>query len=330
MVTSYDVAREAGVSQSTVSRALADNHRISLETRTLVRETAERLGFTPSHHGRQLATRRTHRIGVLATELDNPFYMALLDPLHESLREAGYRTTLLTDPAHTPIGFDELADGSIDGLILTTCRLNSTLPAALNRRGVPSVTLNRAVEPAVVDSCVVANSRGAALVAQQLLAAGHRRIAHIAGPSNTSTGRDRAAGFRRALASAGAPLDRSLLIRGEFTYEAGHAAMLDLASRDRPPTAVFCANDVLALGAVNAARGLGLRVPGDVSVVGFDDIPMASWEVLSLSTVRCDLRRLAVTAAELLLSRLGNPALPLRAVTLEPQFVPRSSLGPVG
>ncbi|MYU26084.1 LacI family DNA-binding transcriptional regulator [Streptomyces sp. SID8352] len=327
MVNSHDVAREAGVSQSTVSRALRDSHRISAETKARVRATAERLGYVASQRGHQLATGRTRRVGVLATELANPFYLSLLDPLHDALRAHGYRMALLTDPPQSPVAFDELVDGSLDGVVLTNCRLRSDLPRAVAARGVSVVTLNREVEPAAVDSCAVDNVKGAMSVAEAILAAGHTRIAHIAGPANTSTGRDRAAGFRRALAGAGIRVDRAFVRHGEFTFEAGHEAMVSLFRHPDPPTAVFCGNDVIAVGACNAVSGLGLRIPEDVSVVGFDDISVASWEILGLTTVRCDLSGMATRAAELLVSRIEDPKQPRRRVVLDPELVIRKSLG---
>jgi LacI family transcriptional regulator len=326
MVTSYDVARVAGVDQSTVSRALRNDRRISPATSLRVREAAERLGFVPSFQGRQLATGAAHRIGIVATELNNPFYMALFDPMHTALSAAGYRTALITEPTHTPIAFDDLVDGSMDGLILTNCRLASGLPAALRNRGVAAVTLNREVEPQAVDSCVADNAKGASLVAEQMLLAGHTRIAHIAGPANTSTGRDRATAFRRALARANHRLDSTLLIRGEFSFATGYRGLEELMRHNEPPTAVFCANDVLAFGAYNAAAELGLTVPDDLSIVGFDDIPMSSWKLIELDTVRCNLARMAETAVQLLLSRIATPDLPLRRAILDPEYVSRASL----
>ena len=128
MITSNDVARLAGVSQSTVSRALHESDLITRATRDRVRQAAIELGYVPSQRARALSTRRSQRVGVLVTELGNPFYMALLDPIHDALQEHGYRTALLTDDAHSPVAFNDLIDGSLDGVILTNCRTGSSLP----------------------------------------------------------------------------------------------------------------------------------------------------------------------------------------------------------
>lgn len=326
MVTSNDVARLAGVSQSTVSRALHDSDRITRETKERVRRAATELGYVPSQHGRALSTRRSQRIGVLLTELSNPFYMALLDPIHDALREHGYRTALLTDDTHSPLAFNDLVDGSLDGVILTSCRRGSSLPQALRERGVAAVTLNREPSHRFVDSCVMDNAAGAAQVADALVTAGHSRIAYIAGPDSTSTGRERLAGFNRGLATHGLRLAPRLLHRGEFTYDTGFEAMHQLMRAEKPPTAVFCGNDVIALGALSAATSMGLRVPQDVSVVGFDDIPMAGWPLVGLTTVHCDLTELASAGVALLVERLREPDLPLRRHVLAPRLVQRRTL----
>ncbi len=324
-VTGWDVANAAGVSQATVSRALRGSPLITAETAARVRAAAERLGYVPSEYGRQLRTKRSHRVGVLATELDNPFYMALLDPIHTVLREHGYSTVVLTESASSPVTFAELVDGSLDGVILTNCRIDSSLPGRLRSHGLAVVTVNREVQDAAVDSCVVANAQGAALVASELLATAHRRIAAIEGPQNTSTGRQRARGFRRALSRAGIRVQSR---QGEFAFDTGHQGLTELVAGARPPTAVFCANDVMAFGALDAAAALGLQVPDEVSIVGFDDIAMAGWERFDLATVRCDLTALGRRGAELIVRRIDKPQARLVRDELQPRFVRRGSLGP--
>lgn len=326
MITGHQVARAAGVSQATVSRALHGSPSISPETTARVRAAAEQLGYVPSQYGRQLRTKRSHRVGVLATELDNPFYMALLDPLHAALREHGYATVVLTEPANSPVAVADLLDGSFDGIVLTNCRIASQLPSLLRGHGMAVVTINRVVGDARIDSCAVANAQGGELVAGALLAAGHRNIAAIEGPATTSTGRDRARGFRRALRRAGV---RIAARRGEFTFAAGHASFGELMNAPRPPSAVFCANDVVALGALNAAAGLGIRVPEDVSVVGFDDIAMAGWPVFDLATVRYDLGALGRRGAELVVRRIAQPRASVLSDVLDPEFIARGSLRPI-
>jgi LacI family transcriptional regulator len=328
--TSHDVALEAGVSQPTVSRALRGDPRVTDATRRRVLLAAERLGYVTSDRGRSLATRRTSRIGVVVEDLDNPFYLELLDALHERLERADVRMIVFTPQRNDPERVERLVDGSIDGVILTTTHLDSPLPAQLRSRRFPFVLLNRIVDDAACAACSVDNRQGAVALTEEMLRAGHRAIAAIFGPETTSTGRDRERGIRAVLADAGVPLPDERTRRGRFTYESGHRGCLELlAARDRP-TAVLCANDVVAIGAINAAHALGLAVPDDVSIAGFDDIAMAAWDVFQLTTVRQDLRRMAETAVDLVLALVDDPYAAPRRVVLPADLVHRRTLGPPG
>jgi LacI family transcriptional regulator len=311
-VTSHDVARLVGVSQPTVSRALRDDPRVAEATRRRVRRAADALGYVPSTRGRSLSTRVTGQVGVVVSELANPFYMETIAHLYDALDRAGYRTVVLTEPPDRPFAPERLLDGALDGAILTTTLLESELPRALAQRGFPLVLLNRRIDALVCDTCVSANAAGAAAIGELLVELGHARVGALFGPADTSTGRDREAGFRQALAAHGVPL--SAWRRGPFRFETGYRGLRELLAE--APTAVFCANDVIAVGALNAARACGVAVPRELTIVGFDDIEPASWELLALTTVRQPLPELCATDVELLLTRLGDPARPPRLVEL--------------
>jgi LacI family transcriptional regulator len=320
--TSHDVARVAGVSQPTVSRALRDDTQVSPETRQRVRAAAEQLGYVPSRRGRSLATQSTDHIALVVGALDNPFYTDAVNHLHTRLSAIGHRVVVVTDEPYAPPSPDALTDGSIDGVILTTATLDATLPGALAARGVPVVLFNRATDEGI-DACVSENERGAALAAGEIARLGHRRVGAIFGPEDTSTGRDRERGFRAALESARLTLPDSRVRRGSFTFHTGEQALPELLDQRHPPTAVFCANDVIAIGALNAAHRLGLSVPGDVTIIGFDDIPMAAWALFSLTTVRQDLARMADTAVRMLADRIAQPDRPAQRVTVPTTLVHR-------
>lgn len=328
--TSHDVALAAGVSQPTVSRALRGDPRVTEATRTRVLVAAERLGYVPSDRGRSLATRRTSRIGVVVEDLDNPFYLELLDVLHERLERAGVRMIVLTPQRNAPERVERLVDGSIDGAILTTTHLDSPIPAQLRARHFPFVLLNRTVDDPGVASCSVDNRLGAIRLAEETLRLGHRDVAAIFGPETTSTGRDREAGIRHVLGEAGVALPETRVRRGRFTFPVGHRACTELLAAGERPTAILCANDVVAIGAINAAHALGLRVPEDVSITGFDDIAMAAWEVFRLTTVRQDLRRMAETAADLVLGLVDDPHGEPQRIVLPADLIPRATLAPPG
>ncbi|WP_306316778.1 MULTISPECIES: LacI family DNA-binding transcriptional regulator [unclassified Streptomyces] len=325
-ITSHDVARLAGVSQPTVSRALRDDPRVSLATREKVKRAAQALNYVPSEAGRTLSTRATRRVGVIVTDMTNPFYPHVVAPLHDELRQLGYRMMLLTERSDEAVAEEKLLDQSLDGVVLATATTDSRLPALLERRGMPYVFLNRDTGRPGDFASVVDNEGGGRLVARQLVGLGHRRIAGIFGAANTTTGRDRELGFRLALADAGIGLPEDRVVRGAFEYETGYAALPALLEAAEPPTAVFCGNDVVAIGVLNAALAAGVKVPDDLTVIGFDDLPMADWEVFRLTTVRHDLGELACQAARLLARRISGEVDPAgERLVLPTEFVPRAT-----
>jgi LacI family transcriptional regulator len=327
-VTSHDVARLAGVSQPTVSRALRDRKGVSTVTRVKVREAARALGYVPSNVGRSLATRTTGRVGVVTDELYNPFYPALIEPLHDALAALGYGMILVTDRGDVEVEIEPLIDGSLDGVVLSTSAAASQLPFELARRGLPYVMVNRTVDGAIGDECVSDNVAGAEAVADLLVDLGHTRIGAVFGPEATSTGRERAMGFRRRLAERGVLLPGSYVWSGHFHQDTGRTALRELLDREPRPTALFCANDVIAFGVCSAAVASGIAIPAELTVVGFDDIPMASWEVFSLTTMRVDLVEMGQRAAALLGERIATPGLPPRRIVLPVGLVKRSTHAP--
>lgn len=305
MVTSHDVARLAGVSQPTVSRALRGDARVSEATRRRVGEAADALGYVPSDVGRSLSTRRTHQVAMV-TDLDNALYPRLVAPLHDALMDLGYRMVVLAERGDEMSAYGRLLDGSVDGAILTTALLQSSMPFALQGRGLPFVQMNRVSGLVDADSITADNLAGAQQVGELFVESGHRRIGMILGPESTSSSRDRESGFREALAESAIGLPPRWISRGDFSYDAGAAGFARIMSAPDRPTAVFCVTDVLAVGALNAAGQLGLSVPGDVSVVGFDDLELAAWPCFQLTTVRVDFTSMARQAAEMLVARLDG------------------------
>lgn len=305
--TGHDIAREAGVSQTTVSRTLRNDPRVARETAERVLEVAKRLGYVPDASARSLVTRRTRTVAVVVADITNPFYPQLVEALHEQLGRAGYRMILFNERTDVRgnSGLEVFVNGSgADGAVFLSVTIGPEVTQLLESARIPSVLLNRDAGEAAVDRVMADHRGGAATVATHLLALGHRRIGLIAGPANTSTSRDREAGFSAALERAGTPLDPLLRRAGEFTHQSGFQWCTELLDRPDPPTAIFCANDVVAFGALDAARRLQIEVPRDVSIAGFDDIPMASWDAFSLTTVRQPLVDMARDAAQLLVRRI--------------------------
>ncbi len=303
MATSYDVARLAGVSQPTVSRALRGDPRVTVSTAQRVAAAARALDYFPSQLGRSLATKATHRVAMVA-DLTNPLYPTLVQPIHDALEGHGYRMVLLAERDDDHSGYAPLLDGTVDGVILTTTRRRSPLPFELARHAVPSVMLNRTSDVIDTDSVVADNVAAGRIATELLLVAGYRDIGFLAGPTETSTGRDREAGVREAMANAAQPWGLGRVVYGWFSHDAGTIGMRELMQASHPPRAVVCVSDSVAIGALNAARGLGLRVPQDVALVGIDDVPAAGWDICDLSTVSLPLTEMAKEAANLLVDRL--------------------------
>ena len=333
-LTSHDVAREAGLSQSTVSRALRGDARVTDETRERVLAAARRLGYTPNALGRNLSQRSTRTIGMVVTEIANPFYPNLIAPLHDELAELGYRMALFTERLEgeqaDPLDHLEgLFDHGIDGAVLTTSTLDGEVARELTRRGLPFTFLTRVVDSIAADAVTVDNALGASLMAAEVARFGHRSVSAIFGPTNTSTGRDRERGFRAGLRAAGAVLDERAVHHGPYTVEAGREAMEAIIALDDRPTVVVCFNDLVAIGALNAARAAGLQVPADLSITGWDDLPMASWEICQLTTVRQSMHEMARAAARLVVERVeATGPLEPRRLLFDPELVLRATLGP--
>lgn len=307
-LTSRGVARLAGVSQATVSRVLADHPGVRPETRSKVLRTLAETNYQPNAMARAMKTSQTGSVGVVVARLSNPLYPAMLQVIGAQLARAGLRM-VVWDSEHggeQPASI-ALRQGIVDGVILTTATAASPfLRDALDSR-TPVVLVNRTVAGCPCDQVSSDNAGGAARIARYLLGCGRRRIALIGGSPEPSTIRERERGFREALARDHAPLQLYQRV-DTFSHASGREAILRLLDLAAPPDAVFCANDVIALGAIDGARSRGLRVPENLWVVGYDDIEMASWDAYNLTTVRQPLEEMARLATELLAGRMREPS----------------------
>jgi len=323
-----DVARLAGVHPSTVSRAL---HRADLplrpETRRKVLAAVERLEYRPSFIARGLRLQRTRTLGMLVPDITNPFFPPIIRGAEEAARERGYELVLCnTDdsPEREHASLRLLRERQADGLLMATSRMADATVAAVRRDRFPFVLVNRGSRVSADLSVEVDNERAAEAVIAHLVALGHRRIAHIAGPLSTTTGAERADGYRGALKARGLAFDASLLVEADaYAERSGYGAAMRLLQAS--PTAIFAANDLLALGALRAAREMGLRVPQDLSLVGVNDIPLVGLIDPPLTTVRVPQREMGEAAARMLVALVEGQAVPQHHVVLDTALVVRSS-----
>jgi LacI family transcriptional regulator, galactose operon repressor len=338
-VTLKDVAARAGVHPATASRAL------NPETRLLVREdtaqrvlhAAEFLGYRPNPVARSLRTRRSNTIGVLIPDLNNPLFPPIVRGIEDRLAAAGYVALLGNTDGDTErerIVFERMRARHVDGFVLATAHLNDPVLAEAARADLPVVLMNRLAHDYSLPSVSVDNERGVRLAVDHLAGLGHRRIAHIAGPQEVSTGLARYRGFVAAMEAGGLPLDPGLVeVARAFSVEEGLRCARQLLERGPvaaggPATAVVAANDMLALGCYAALDEAGLDCPEDLSVVGFNDMPFIDRLRPPLTTIRFPHYQVGKEAAQLLLERIAGHSGPVKILFLAPELVIRGSTAP--
>ncbi len=334
-VTSHDVARLAGVSRTTVSLVLnnAPNAHISSETRRRVLEAARQLNYYPNAVARSLVSQRTMTLGLVLCQTPeqvfaDPFLPQVLLGVNTVAQARGYRILLETISEDQEDGYSTLArEKRIDGFILSGPRSNDKALRDLHAEGFPIVLLGqlRDVDIPFVD---VDNEAAAYTAVEHLIRLGHTRIAMITnGPLVYTASQDRLAGYRRALETYGLPYDPTLVAEGAFREESGQAAMERILGVLPRPTAVFAASDAIALGAMVTLRRHGLRIPHDMALVGFDDIPLAAYVDPPLTTVRLPAYELGREAAELLMDIVEEKATEEKRKLLETTLIVRASCG---
>jgi len=331
MATIEDIAREAGVSKATVSLALNGKPGVSPETRRRILEIARRLNYRPNAAAKGLALQRTETIGVIVPDIGSPFYAELIRGVEEEASRAGYYLMLLTTagkPSREEMYFRLLGEQRVDGIIVLTPRGDEALLRRIQRKGFPLVVVDRDIQSADdVVEVVVDNFHGALEAMEHLLGLGYRRIGFINGVPGLQASQDRLRAYQVALQEHGIALDPELIVVGNFQDSGGYQAMQRLLSLEPRVEAVFAASDMMAFGAIRAIRERGLEVPRDIAVVGFDDVPLASYFDPPLTTVRQPMAKMGAMAFRLLAQLIrGEPVLQ-RKVVLHTQLVVRQSCG---
>ncbi len=328
--TIKDIAERCGVHPSTVSRALspAMRHLVADDVAQRVQRIANALGYRLNTAAQGLRTGRSGLIGVLAPDIADPGFPPILSGIAEQLEAAGYATIVVDVGANGSQQelIDRLIARGVDGLVLATVGLRDGIVKHCLDAALPVVLVNRVDAGARLPSAASDDETGMRLAVDHLVGLGHRRIAHVAGPANVSTGARRRAGFEASAKQLGLTADGIMVeTAAAYTREAGRAAALRLLDRKARPSAVVAANDLLALGVYDALAARGLKCPQDISVVGHNDMPFVDMVSPPLTTVRIAQRRMGEAAARLLLDRIASPAAKREHVVLAPSLIVRGS-----
>ncbi len=305
--TLRDVAKVARVAESTASRALAGFPAISSDTRERVIKAAEQLGYSRPRRISATSSERRGLVGVVVVALHNSFYAHLVDNIHDELDAHGFDMILIIDElSNVRLGpkFEMLVNNSLDGIIFATASVDSPTVDLLVGRNIPivlAVRSNQRGNASVVESD---NATAGAEATRHLIELGHHNIGFLMGPRDTSTSVDRLQGCQRELDSAGLTATGRNVIWGSYSHDSGYSGLMQLMNLADAPTGVVCANDVIAIGALDACQKRQIRVPQEVSIVGVDDIPMASWSMIALTTVRQSVAEIGCLAARRVVERI--------------------------
>ena len=289
-VSIKDIARAASVSHSTVSRALSDSPLVSADTKVRIKRLAHEMGYSPDAQARSLVMGRTRTIGVVVTTIADPFIAEIVQAIESTAHDNGYAVVLASsnaEPEREIAAVEMLQSKRVDGVIVTSSRVGALYQEYLDRLGVAVVLINshREERGPYTFSVTVDNRHGGYLATEHLLRLGHSRIGYVTGPANHSDDVGRLEGYCQALVRNGLFFEPELVVPGNGRAEGGERALPVFMGLHEPPTAVFCYNDMTAMGLLCAARQAGLSVPRDLSIVGFDDIPFASYVCPPLTTI---------------------------------------------
>ncbi|MCW5719510.1 MAG: LacI family DNA-binding transcriptional regulator [Devosia sp.] len=325
-VTSSQVARRAGVSQSAVSRTFTPGASIAPKTRAKVLAAAKELGYRPNAIARSLITNRSRIIAVVMAYLENLFYPDVLEELGRLLVKENYRLLLFTgfiDRNSDPV-FDQLMQYRVDGIVLASTSLSSELSEECAAAGIPVVLFNRTTERDAVSSVTTRNREGGRRIGEFLLAGGHKSFGYISGLESSSTNRDRFAGYREALAEAG--YDDIIVEVGNYDRAEAEAAARKIFARPDRPEALFVANDHMAVAVMDVARyEFGLAIPQDISIVGYDDVGPARWTSYGITSMTQPIKRMVEATVSILMEQISSGEIEAEHRILNGELVVRTS-----
>ncbi|MEM6385565.1 MAG: LacI family DNA-binding transcriptional regulator [Pseudomonadota bacterium] len=325
-VTSLEVARRAGVSQSAVSRVFTPGASASAKTVEKVKRAAEELGYRPNVLARAMVSGKSRIIGLVVAYLENQFYPVALELLSNALQKRGYHLLIFTAPNSTD-GVDQviedLMDYQVDGIIAASVSLSSPLAKRARAAGVPVVLFNRGQEGGRFSSVTSTNVAGGRAIAEHLIRTGHRRIAHITGWQGSQTGQARARGFEMALKAAN--MTPFAMVDGMYRRGVAAECTRQLLAGTRPD-AIFVGNDHMAFAVLDEIRAKGLEPGRDISVIGFDDVPQAAWGAYDLTTYRQPVNRMVEATVALMLKQIETGLSPAQKIEIEGRLILRGSV----
>ena len=325
-VTSLQVAKKAGVSQSAVSRVFTQGASASRATIDKVKKAANDLGYRPNVLARAMVSGKSRIIGVVVAYLENQFYPEALERLSNSLQAQGYHVLIFMAGKNMQSldgVVEEILDYQVDGIVAASVAMSSTLAERCKFAGVPMVLFNRSQDLPSMSAVTSDNIAGGRKVAEFLISGNHKKIGYISGWEGASTQRDREAGFISCLANSGFTLHNRQV--GNFVMEEAKEATRKMFSSD-PPDAVFVANDHMALAVMDTLRyEIGLKIPQDVSVIGYDDVPASAWPAYDLTTVRQPVNKMVQETVEILIEKINNAEIEPRRVKIDGPLIIRGS-----
>jgi LacI family transcriptional regulator len=326
-MTFNDLAKELNLSTATISRALSRPEIVAPETRTRVLDAVRRSGYQMNGIARSLRTQSTHTIGVIVSDICNPFFSSIVKAVEDVARTNGYTVLICNadeDGRNEEVALRLFIERQVSGVIRCSAGANPSLLQVLHQKSIPLIDLDRQSGLSNIDTVILNNELGACLGTRHLIKLGHKRIAIVSGPQHLSNARDRLEGFRKTLRAARISIPKNYVEFGDFREASGFQAAERLLNLDSPPTAIFVANNEMMAGTLSAVRQRRVKVPRDLSLVGFDDARWAQYLEPPLTVVSQPAELMGQKAAQLLLTRLSGRTTPQTAI-FEPELIVRRS-----
>ena len=328
MIKMRDVAEHAGVSVSTVSHVINETRHVSTDTRQRVLGAMDALNYQPNRLARSLRVKKTQTIGMIVPDSSNPFFSEIARHIEDYCFEQGYSVILCNSDGDLDKELfyaNVLVEKQVDGILFVAVGLSEDNILSLNAQHIPTMLVDRHIPKLALDSVLVDNRKGGWLATEHLIERGHRRIGCITGFSGLTPSSERVMGYHQALEEHSLSIDESLIVQGDFHFKSGYDRTQQLLDLKEPPTAIFCGNDLMGIGAMRAAVERGLSIPEDIAFVGFDDIPIAQFTNPPLTSVTQPLKKLGRLSSQLLIDRIQQDDLEVAQHMLEVDLVVRQS-----